>query len=305
MPSSMLFFFISSLLLCFWGCQPGTDDLITSPSDLPPAIFAFLNTAADSQYVIIRNSVPPENEREQFIGAEYSRIRQAKVEIEGGGGQFAFNKPYEVERSYEYSRIFVFASAHSVRAAETYHLRVEIPEKGVFTASANTPSDFDILLPDSVNTIDIFHPLKVRTTVPQSVEGYRVTLWSYVVDSTDFKSGKSNDIEAFWARGYRYFSASESPVGVFSHYLGYYYNNPDDRDFTISQMQLSIEALNAPAWLSRDIYVDSTRFTIGGNNGGEEFRLEPVAFSNIENGRGVMTAITTKTIPLRFPPLPK
>lgn len=298
---------LSFFSFCFLSCESDHDNLLTTPSDLPSAIFALLNTAADSQYVIIRNSRPPEGEREQFIEAEYRRIRQAKVMIEGGGEQLAFNKPYEVENDFDFYhyRNFVFASAHKVLASETYYLRVEIPEKGVFTASATAPGDFDILAPNSVDAIDVFQPLEVRTTVPQGTAGYRVTLWTHVVDSTDFKSGMSSIVETFWARRYRYFSTSEIPVGVLSHSLSSFYENRNNREYDILQMQLSVEALDSAAWLTHDIYVDSTRYTVGGNNGGEEFRLEPVAFSNIDGGRGVMTAITTKTIPLRFPPLPK
>jgi hypothetical protein len=87
------------------------------------------------------------------------------------------------------------------------------------------------------------------------------------------------------------------------HYLRYYYDNPDQRKIILLRLELSVEALDAAAWLSHDIYVDSTLSTVGDNNSGEEFRLEPVAFSNIEGGRGIMTAITTKEIPLHFPPM--
>jgi len=293
------------LALVVWSCESNLDNLITSPKDLPPAIFAFLNTAADSQYVIIRNSLPTEGRREEFIETEYSRIRQAKVEIEGRGEQFVFNKPYEFEYPYNSSRIFVFASAHRVQAGETYNLHVEIQGKGVFTASATAPSDFDILVPNSVDTIDVFQPIEVRTTVPQGVGGYRVSIWSHIIDSTDFKLDRKSQVIQGWGRSYRYFKASDTPIGFASHFLRYYYDNPDDRNITLLEVQLSVEALDAAAWLSRNVYVDSTRWILGGSNSGEEFRLEPVAFSNIENGRGVMTAITTKMIPLRFPPLPK
>jgi len=292
------------LALCVWSCEPNLDNLITSPKDLPPAIFAFLNTAADSQYVIIRNSLPPEGQREEFIEAEYNRIRQASVEIEGRGERFVFNKPYEIEPTYDYSRIFVYASAHKVFAGETYQLRVQIPEKGVFTASATAPSDFDILVPNSVDTIDVFQPIEVRTTVPQGAAGYRVSLWSRASDSTDTSSGSNDEMNRRWGLSYRYFKTLNNPSGFLSHYIHLYYEDPQYRGKQL-RVELSVEALDTAAWLSRDVYFDSTSGIAGGRNGGEEFRLEPLAFSNIEGGRGVMTAITTKMIPLRFPPIPK
>jgi len=289
-------------LFSIWSCEP---NLITSPEDLPPAIFVFLNTVADSQYVIIQASVPSEGGKQQVIDAENGRIRQAKVEVEGGGAQFVFNKPYEVDKDYLDSRSFVFASAQTVHAGETYHLRVEIPGKGVFTSAATAPGDFDILAPNSVDTIDVFQPLEVRTTVAQGTAGYRVTLWSHVIDSTDFKAGVDSMPRIFWGGTDRYFSTSEEPVGILSHHLPYFYKNPDNRDYQILQMQLSVEALDTTALLTRAVYFGSPYHPSGDYNSGEEFRLEPVAFSNIEGGRGVMTAITTKKIPLRFPPLPR
>jgi len=294
--------FVLLFLFCVWSCEP---NLITSSEDLPPAIFVFLNTAADSQYVIIRKSLPREGERKEAVEAQYSRIRQANVEISSVGEQFVFSKPYEFEYRYSSSRIFVFVSAHRVQAGEAYHLRVEIPEMGVFTASATAPGDFDILAPNSVDTIDVFQPIEVRTTVAQGAAAYRVTLWAYVIDSTNFKAGVDSTPQIYWGRTSRCFNKSENPVGILSHYLPYFYVNPDNRDYQILQMQLSVEALDAAAWLSRNVYVDSTLWILGGSNSGEEFRLEPVAFSNIEGGRGVMTAITTKKIPLRFPSLPR
>jgi len=293
---------VSAFQLCFWNCEAYDGDLITSSADLPPAIFAFLNTAADSQYVIISSSLAAEERPSQSLDTEYRRLRQAKVTMEDAGERLVFNKPYEVERFFEKYRYFVFAAARNAHPGTTYHLRVEIPEKGVFTASTTAPGNFEILVPNSVDTIDVFHPLEIRTSISERAAGYRVTLWSHVVDSTDFKLGRRNEVKPVWARSYRYFKAAENPIGVTTHYLRYYYDNPDKRDITLLQLTLSVEALDAPAWLSREIYVDSTLSTVGGNNSGEEFRLEAVSFSNIEGGRGVMTAITTKMIPLLFPP---
>jgi len=289
-------------LFSVWSCEP---NLITSAEDLPPAIFVFLNTVADSQYVIIQASVPSEEGKQQVIDAENSRIRQAKVEVEGGGEQFVFSKPYEVEKDYLDYPSFVFASANTVHAGETYHLRIEIPGKGVFTSAATAPGDFDILAPNSVDTIDVFQPLEVRTTVAQGTAGYRVTLWAYVIDSTNFKTGASSVVDTYWARRDDYFNNSEIPAGSFLDNFGSFYNNPSNRDRHILQIQLSVEALDAAAWLTRAVYSGSPYHPSGDYNGGEEFRVEPVAFSNIEGGRGVMTAITTKKIPLRFPPLPR
>lgn len=292
------------LVLCVWSCEANLDNLITSSQELPPAIFVFLNTAADSQYVIIKSSIPSEGDRQQFLDAEYRHIRQAKIELEGGGDQFVFEKPYEIVPMYDNSRIFVFVSAHNVHPGKTYRLRVQIPEKGVFTASATAPSDFDILAPNSVDTIDVLRPIEVRTTVPQGAAGYRVSLWITTIDSADVKLGRTDEAKRRWGRSYQYFQTLSNPSGVLSHYLDDYYEDPDYHGKTLSA-ELSVEALDAAAWLSRAIYVDSTLYTLGGNNSGEEFRLEPVAISNIEGGRGAMTAITTKMIPLRLPLLPK
>jgi len=199
----ILFFLI--LLIGFWSCELNYRDLITSPADLPPAIFAFVNTAADSQYVVITNSFPPKEEPSQSLETEYRRFRQAKVTIESHTEQFVYNNSYEMKRAFDKSRYFIFVSAHKVYPNETYNLRVEIPEKGVFTATTTTPGDFNILAPNSVDTIDVFHPLQVQTSISQRAAGYRVTLWSYIVDSTDFKSGINNEVRPIWARAYRYF----------------------------------------------------------------------------------------------------
>ncbi len=148
---------VASLLLGFWSCKPDYGNLLTSPSDLPPLIFAILNTAADSQYVVLRNPTPPAGPYKDFLEREYQLFRQARVAVRGPSGDFVFNDRYEIASPFheDFEHDFVFVSAQRVRPGETYELRADIPGKGIFTAVVTTPEDFQISTPSEMDTIDV------------------------------------------------------------------------------------------------------------------------------------------------------
>lgn len=289
----------------FWACEPDYGNLITSPEDLPPSIFAFLNTAADSQYVIIRNAIPrnikPRLERgesDRVLEAEFQRLRQAKVALTGAGEDFVFHDKYELKDSdYDVERDFVFVSAFKVRPGEAYRLQVEIPEKGVFTASTTAPGDFQILVPKPLDTLDVFKLLTVRWTAAQGAAGYQVGLrWSYI-DSTWFKLGMSDKVDTIRDYRYRYIEQSPDPGAIINHSLTAFYTHPDWKYRTLLEATVFVHALDTPAWLAWKI---NQRGLVQG--GDDEVLTKPGVYSNIAGGRGVMTATTGKTIPVILPP---
>lgn len=84
------------------------------------------------------------------------------------------------------------------------------------------------------------------------------------------------------------------PAASIEHGLDWYYTHPDDYYVTLLEAALSVEALDTPAWLAYEINHPAHHIETGS-------RLDVVSYSNIEGGRGLMTATTTKTIPLLFP----
>ncbi len=296
---------ISLAVFCGLGnsaCTPDYGKLITSPADLPPSIFAFLSTAADSQYVIIQNAEPVPEEAEKFLEAEYQRLRQARVSLQGKQENFIIHRQYERRRStlYGFAPELVFVSAHRVRPGESYQLRIEIPEKGIYSASTTAPGDFQILAPAPADTIDVFKPMSLRWSPAAGAAGYRLVLRSTFIDSTRFKRGTSNEVEKSLAIRAWYFPASPDPFASVAHGLDFFYKLPGDLDFTLIETVLALDAFDAPAWLAHEINQRDASYEFE-----KEIRLAPGVYSNIAGGRGLMTAITTKTIPLLLPPQEK
>ncbi len=288
----------------FWACEPDYGNLITSPEDLPPSIFAFLNTAADSQYVIIRNAIPPnikprleQGESDPVLEAEFQRLRQARVALTGDGENFVFHDKYELKDSdYDVERDFVFVSAFKVRPGETYRLGVEIPEKGLFTSATTAPGDFQILTPASGDTFDIFNPLPVKLTPAEGAAGYRVVLRPTFIDSAKFKAGAPEYVYQAKGAFFSYVKQSPDPVVVVKHNLDIYYRIPEQLSYTLVAVSLFVDALDTPAWLAWEI--NQRGLVYGGE---DEVLTMPGVYSNIAGGRGVMTATTSKTIPVILP----
>jgi hypothetical protein len=182
------------LLVIFGGCAPDYGNLITSPKDLPPSIFAFLNTLSDSQYVVLRNAVTAQGkDDDRALEPEFQHLRQAKVALTGGGKDFVFHNKYALKEPYfDAEREFVFVSAHKVRPGEIYRLWVEIPPKGIFTASTTAPWDFQILEPNPNDTFDVLSPLTVKLTNAKGTAGYRVVLRSTFIDSARLRRARQN-----------------------------------------------------------------------------------------------------------------
>jgi len=304
LPSSLLYWGGLLFLFASNACEPNYGNLLISPPDFPPLIFAFLNTAVDSQYVILHNATPLSGSFEKFLEEEYQLYRQAKVKLTNGVEDFVFDDQYEIVSPYheDFEHDFVFVSAHRVHHGESFWLRVEIPRKGVYTASTTAPGDFQILSPHAQDTLEVFKPLIVHWTVSEGAAGYRVGLRWAVIDSTRFKLGRSEKLDTLFAGQHVYVEPSAERAAMVKHGLNLYYDSPGafPRGTLGNDAIVFVEALDAPAWLARDL---NQR---GGIYGGpDEVRTMPGDYSNIESGRGLMSAITTKTIPLILPPQKK
>ncbi len=291
-----------SVLFILGACTPDYGNLLTSPKDLPPSIFAFLNTAADSQYVILRSAIPPAEIYDDFTAAEFERLRQARVTLTNGAGhELGIHNQYVMHHpQYDDEPDFFFVSARRIQPGESFQLRVEIPQKGVYTASTTAPGDFQILAPNALDTIAVFDSLHVQWTAANEAAGYRLILRWFILDSADFKAGKSAEIETWWGHRYWYFKHSPSPNARIKVNFERYYLFPEEyEDLTIlPEAELTIEALDSPAWLAREINArNGTVLTFEALA-----RLMPGAYSNITNGRGLMTATTSLTITLLLPP---
>lgn len=296
---------VSVLLLpIFWNCEPDYGNLITSSADLSPSIFCFLNTAADSQYVILRNAVTAQGKDDAWVlEPEFQRLRRASISIQGSGESFIIHNKYEFRESdYDTERDFVFVSAHRVRPGESYWLRVEVPQKGVYTAATTAPGDFQILSPQALDTLDIFDSVIVRWTASEGAAGYRVGLRWTVIDSTELKRGRSEKLDTLYARQSVYVEPSAERVAMVKHNLKLYYESPGafPRQTLRNDAIVFVEALDTPAWLAHNINSSGEIFGYE-----QEDRAMPGVYSNIEGGRGVMSATTTKTISLILPPRKK
>lgn len=289
--------------LAFIACEPDYGNLLTSPKDLPPSVFAFLNTAADSQYVILQNPTPPSGSYAKFLEKEYQLYRQAVVSLTDGAGDFVFHDKYEIISPFheDFVHDFVFVSAHRAQPRENYHLRVEIPQKGVYMASTTAPGDVQILSHRAQDTLDVFKPLIVRWAASERAAGYRVMLRWTVIDSTQFKFGRSNKLDTLYFRNHLYVESSAEQVALLNlDYLTLHYKSPGafPRQALGNDATIFVEALDAPAWLARELNQRGQLYY----GGPEEVRAMPGSYSNIENGRGLMSAVTTKTIHLILPP---
>ncbi len=284
---------------CFgnWSCTPDYSNLLTSPQDLPPSIFVFLNTAADSQYVILRNATPASGDYKDFLEKEYQFFRQAQVTLSNGNENFKFDDHYELISAFheDFEHDFVFVSAQHPQAGAGYALRVEIPQKGVYTAATTAPGDFEILSHRAHDTLNVSEPAIVRWSASLGAAGYRVGLHGIVIDSSNFKTGWSDKIDTVNWKQQLYVEPNAERVATIEHNLDSFYRL--HRGTLMSEATIFVEALDSPAWLSRDLNRRSS-FQYGGP---DEVRTMPGSYSNIANGRGLMSAVTTKTIPVILP----
>jgi len=290
--------------LTFIACEPDYGNLLTSHKDLTPSIFAFLNTAADSQYVILQNPTPAAGSYTEFLEKEYQLYRQAIVTLADGAGDFVFHAKYELFSSFheDFPHDFVFVSAHRVLPRESYRLRVEIPQKGLYTASTTASGDFQILSHRAQDTLDVFKPLSVRWTASEGAAGYRVGLRWTVLDSFRIKRGTSTKVDTVYGRQYFYVEPSTERISIVDYYLALYYKSPGAFSQTVgNDATVFVEAFDTPAWLARDLNRRGAIYY----GGPDEVRAMPGSYSNIANGRGLMSAVTMKTVPLVLPPRKK
>lgn len=295
--------FLAAFFLCLslWHCTPDYGTLLTSPKDLPPNIFAFLNTASDSQYVILRNVLPQAEVYDDFLEKELMRLRQARVTLTNGSGKnLGIHNQYVMSHpQYDDEPDFIFVSAQRISPGESFHLRVEIPEKEIYTASTTAPGDFQIFAPNSLDTIAVFDSLHVQWTAAEGAAGYRLLLRWFFLDSTDFKRGRSQEIIKRWVHQYWYFEQTSLPAHWSEPGWLNYYRFPERfPDLTLlPEAEITIEALDAPAWLAREINSREGVLLFE-----TEAKLMPGTYSNIENGRGLMTATTSRAIIVLLPP---
>ncbi|MEK7727256.1 MAG: hypothetical protein AAB354_02520 [candidate division KSB1 bacterium] len=296
---------ISLAVFCCFGnsaCTPNYGNLLTSPADLPPSIFAFLNTASDSQYVILENAIPSPEYQGDFLQKDFERFRRAKVALSGAGESFVFDDQYELEAtggSSEIAHNFVFVSTHKPQTGKLYELHIEIPEKGTFTATTTVPSDFEISSPQAGDTLAPFDSLAVTWTSAIGAAGYRLAFRVFYLDSADFKRGRTDQIFKRYFQRIWYAEVSPSSLAKFDLNFDLFYQLVEGRDRTLLPVaKFNVEALDQPAWLARNI---NTRVTTTYLDVTKEALYTPGVYSNIANGYGLMTATTVKTLNFIIP----
>jgi len=288
--------------LVYSACEPDYGNLLTSPKDLPPSIFAFLNTAADSQYVILHNATPTSGDYAEFLEKEYQLFRQAKVTLSNGSGNFSFDDRYELVSAFheDFEHDFIFVSAQRVQAGEGYALRVDIPQKNVYTAATIAPGNFQILTPIEKSTLAVSDSLEITWTLAPGAKGYRIGVQWFFIDSTDFKRGRTNQVyKRYGSQTWYTTIPAQHAIAVRLNYYESFLHNAANYDWTLltEETILFVEALDEPAWLSRDL----NRRGATSYGGPDEVRTMPGSYSNIQNGRGLMSAVTTKTIHVILP----
>jgi hypothetical protein len=192
-------------------------------------------------------------------------------------------------------RTFLKISTDKIWPATDYQLKIEIPEKGTYTAATRTPGDFEILTPGVNDTVDVDNPIHVSWTPAEGAAAYRISLWRFIEDSTLFLWGYEDEIRFFWSHTAVFVEPKEKNELLFQHRLKSFYTYSEEQLRTLLTLSLTIEAFDEPAWLAYKINHWDNQ-TPDWN-----FRFEVVSYSNIENGRGLMSAVTSKTIPLAFP----
>ena len=286
-------------ILSTYSCTPDPGSVITSPKTLPPGIWAFLNTAADSQYVVL-STVLYESSKEdpQFSEVEVPLINKAKVWLAADSKSFTLNPVY-VESLESPAGLWdgfmrYWASTEPIRAGESYWLKVSIPGKGEFTASTTAPGDFEILSPNPEDTVDVFNPLEVKWTAAEGAAGYRIDLWEF----KEYRNEYFDRVTTGWNNSFRGVFIERSPESAFQfqHSLARFYaesNDPFESD-TLFRAVLTIDALDVPAWTAYRIEKDKRQSD-------SDYRIDPVSYSNIAGGRGLMTASTSKYVELLLP----
>ncbi|MBN2009352.1 DUF4249 family protein [candidate division KSB1 bacterium] len=291
-----------SILLTVWNflyCTLEPEIAIKSNMALPPVIQAFFNTTADTQYVVLSTIMPgATTDSQHFMNIEVPMIRDAQVWFADETKSFTFTPIYIenindrwalAEGFYRY-----WASTEPILPGQQYWLKVTIPGKGEFTASTTAPGDFEILSPNSTDTIDVFQPIEVKWTTAEGAAGYRIDLWEFEESRNEY----INREWIGWNNSFRGVFVETIPDTVlqFQHILAHYYE--PSRDSTQSnylyRAVLTIDALDEPAWTAYCLEKNK-------HDAESDFRIETVAYSNIAGGRGLMTASTSKYVELLLP----
>ncbi|MCI0512887.1 DUF4249 family protein [candidate division KSB1 bacterium] len=293
-----LLLFLSMLGL---RCLRDDNNVMVSPQVYPPVIHAILNTAADSQYVILANIIPPESVVPSPVVQEQLQFfRQAQIRLESEGSLISF--PNYLEQEMDYTHQIIWISQQSINPGQTYHLQVAVPGQGLFNATTTTPGDFEILTPDSTDTMDVQRPLEVTWTPAAGAAGYRVTLWSFVEDCTRFNLDRppgspEPEIWYAWEESRQLCRADTILKMVLKHdFYNRFYQPREVFIVNLWEVRLGIQALDSAAWFAEKINATAYQNIIN-----SDYRIEPIAYSNFDRGYGVFTATTSKTIPIPIP----
>jgi len=289
--------FLIGIVLIF-HCTPDPGSVIRSGKTLPPGIMAFLNTAADSQYVVLKTVAKNPKTNNSFLNVEVPLLEKAKVSLSDGSKSFTLEPVYMENPEAPFSLVDgivrYWACTEPIRPGESYLLKVSIPEKGEFDATTTAPEDFEILSPVNDDTVDVFHPIEVKWTAARGAAGYRVYLWAF----REYRYKSINIIRTFWGRGTSNPVIQSSPdtTLLLQHFLDHYYTPPRSTSYsdTLFRAVLTIDALDEPAWTAYCIEKDQ-------HYRDSDFRVDPVSYSNINGGWGLMTATTTKYVELLLP----
>jgi len=288
---------ILSLLLIYncFQCDHTKEQLL-APENTPQAIGAFLDTAADSQIVAINNMEWPLETPAQLYERELQLLSQAQISLQGKDQSYTFpirRKSIPDER-YPALVQYIWISPQPVRPGETYHLEVTIPEKGTYRAETTLPGDFEVLSPDPADTISIDEPLTVTWTSAAGAAGYRVILWNHVLDSSLFLMG-TGPVKVYWSHQTYLFNVSDSlTIKIKHYYRSNYFEEPPFGSAVLLGAKLSIEALDAAYWKSSEINLWTYRYRT-------DYRIEPVFYSNFDQGYGIFCGVTKKVLHLKIP----
>lgn len=283
-------------LLATLSCEPGYDEMLTSPTVLPATIVVVLNPAADSQYVVITTGTPPPGEFDKLYTQETQLLARAEVTLEVNDRRLSFCKQNFLYRTEMGLPKFYWISTDPVLPGETCALTVNIPQKGRFTAATTVPGDFRILTPAENDTIDIEKPLRVHWTPAANAAGYRLTLIMHEDYSWYQHDDTTLTVSRHWSSaGAAWFAARPELPVEFTHRLADYFKEYYDPSTTkILSIKLAVEALDEPGWTAHQLETARQQVT-------SLYRLDVVDFSNVEGGHGLVTATNTQTVVLQLP----
>ncbi len=278
-------------------CDPGPQ-LFMPLDNIPQSINAFLDTAADSQYVFIQNMQLGLEAPLQIYEREMQLLNQAQISLwsENQAHTFPVRRKEIPDSNTPEQAKLVWISPQPVLPGITYHLQVTLPGNEVYRAETTLPGDFEILLPNPEDTLNIDEPLTVTWTPSTGAAGYRVMFWSHILDSLLFKAG-TGPIRDVWSP-ITYIINIEDPLTVQfdHHYRRSFYSEVPDPIYneTLLGTKITVEALDAAYWMSQEINLNTWRYT-------SSYRIEPVAYSNFNQGYGIFCGVTQKVLHLKIP----